>query len=108
MNLRRIIIRAYLYGPYYLRKITGTGAFGRHQGEDIDGPLQTDGNSLKSALIKHHVKQLHESSCSVASIVSVVNALRDDQGDTPVPVSQLDILEKVRTANWKERMSEKG
>ncbi len=25
-----------------------------------------------------------------------------------MPVSQMDILEKVRTANWKERMSKKG
>ncbi len=108
MKLRRIIILAYLYVPYCLHKITGTGAFGRHQRENIDGPIQSDGNSLKSALIKHHVKQFHESSCSVASVVSVVNAIRDEQGDAPMPVSQMDILEKVRTANWKERMSKKG
>ncbi len=108
MNLRRILIHAYLYGPYGFRKITGTGAFGRNRAEYIHGPIQTDGNSLKTGLLKHHVKQFHESSCSVATVVTAVNAIRDGQVDKPVPISQMDILEKVRTANWKERMSEKG
>jgi hypothetical protein len=38
----------------------------------------------------------------------VVNALREIQCDKPVPISQMDILEKVRTAHWKERMSKNG
>jgi len=108
MNLRRTLIRAYLYGQYGFHKITGTGAFGSDRAEDIHGPIQTDGNPLKAALLKHHVKQFHESSCSVATVVSAVNAIRDEQVDRPVPLSQMDILEKVRTANWKERMSKKG
>ncbi|MFC1815396.1 hypothetical protein ACFL0M_05500 [Thermodesulfobacteriota bacterium] len=108
MNLRRIIIHAYLYVPYCFHKITGTGAFGRHQVAYIHGPIQADRNPLKAALLKHHVKQFHESSCSVASVVAVVNAIRAVQVDRPVPISQLDILEKVRTANWKERMSANG
>jgi hypothetical protein len=108
MNLRRIIIHAYLYIPYCFHKITGTGAFGRHKAAYIHGPIQNDGNPLKAALLKHHVKQFHESSCSVASVVSVVNAIRSVQVDRPVPISQLDILEKVRTTNWKERMTANG
>jgi hypothetical protein len=108
MNLRRLLIHAYLYGPYSFRKITGTGAFGFNGAEYIHGIIPTDGNPLKAGLLKHHVKQFHESSCSVATIVSAVNAIRDGQIDERHPVSQVDILEKVRTANWKERMSEKG
>ena len=108
MNLRRIIIHAYLYGPYLFHRITGSGAFGRHKARYIEGPIPTDGNKLKAALIKHHVKQFHESSCSVASVVSALNAIRDVKSDGHVPISQMDILEKVRTGYWKERMSEKG
>jgi len=108
MNLRRIIIHAYLYGPYLFHKITATGAFGPQKATYLQGPVQTDGNPLKAALLKHHVKQFHESSCSVATVVSVVNALRTRVSGDHGPISQMDILEKVRTANWKERMSENG
>ena len=108
MNPLKIIMHAYLRVPYCFHKITGTGAFGRHQAKYIHGPIQTDGNALKTALFKHHVKQFNEAACSVASVVSAVNAIRDVQYDKPDPVSQMDILEKVRTGNWKERMSENG
>jgi len=108
MNLRRIIIRAYLYGPYLFHKITATGAFGPQKAAYLQGPVQTDGNPLKAALLKHHVKQFHESSCSVATVVSVVNALMSLESGDHVPISQMDILEKVRTAHWKERMGENG
>jgi len=108
MSLRRIIIHAFFYGLYFFHKITGTGSFGRREAEYISDPIQAGGNLLKAALLKHHVKQYHEASCSVATVVSVVNALKEEQIDKPVPISQIDILEKVRTGNWKERMSEKG
>ena len=108
MSLRRIIIHTFFYSLYFFHKITGTGAFGRHEAEYIPDPIQTGRNSLKAALLKHHIKQYHEASCSVATVVSVVNALREKQGGNLVPISQMDILEKVRTGNWKERMSEKG
>lgn len=108
MNLRRILIHAYFYVPYGVHKITGTGAFGPSGADYIDDPIQTDGNTLKASLLKHHVKQYHESSCSVASVVSAVNAIRDQQREKPVPINQMDILEKVRIANWKERMSDEG
>jgi len=108
MNLRRLLIHAYIYIPYGLNKITGTGAFGRNRAEYILNPIQADGNALKAGLLKHHVKQFHESSCSVATVVSVLNAIREEQSDKPVPISQKDILKKVKTAHWKERMSAKG
>ena len=108
MNLRRILIRAYLYGPYGFRKITGTGAFGHNRAEYVHGLIQTDGNPLKAGLLKHHVKQFHESSCSVATVVSAINDVRDEQSDKPVPISQKDILDRVKTAHWKERMSAEG
>jgi len=108
MNLRRMIIHAYLYVPYFFRKITRTGAFGRQKAEYLPDPVQTHGNALKAALLKHHVKQFHESSCSVATVVSVVNAIRAIKGGDHLPVRQMDILEKVQTGHWKERMGETG
>jgi hypothetical protein len=108
MNLRRIIIHTFFYSLYFFHKITGTGSFGRREAEYLSDPIQAGGNLLKAALLKHHIKQYHEASCSVATVVSVVNAIREKQGDNFIPASQMDILEIVRTGNWKERMSEKG
>lgn len=108
MNLRRRLIHAYLYVPYFFRKVTGTGPFGSQGATIVREPIETDGNALKSALLKYHVKQYHEASCSVATVASVVNALRELQAGRIEPVDQQDILEKVRTAFWKERMSKKG
>ena len=108
MSLRRIIIHTFFYSLYFFHKITGTGAFGRSEAEYINHPVNAGGNPLKAALLKHHVKQYHEASCSVATVVSVINAIREKQTGKHVPMSQMDILEKVRTAKWKERMSEKG
>jgi len=108
MNLRRIIIHTFFYSLYFFHKITGTGAFGCPEAEYISDPIQTGGNMLKAALLKHHVKQYNEASCSVATVVSIVNAIREIQSNKPTPISQMDILERVRTGNWKERMSEKG
>ncbi|HSO21092.1 MAG TPA: phytochelatin synthase, partial [Desulfosarcina sp.] len=61
------------------------------------------------ALWQHHVKQFHESSCSVASVVSCVNAARTAMlaGNRP-PVDQIEILDRVTTGHWKERMSDGG
>ncbi|MDP3283813.1 MAG: phytochelatin synthase family protein [Desulfobacterales bacterium] len=108
MPLCRIIIHTFFYGLYYFHKITRTGAFGRSEAEYVSEPIQTAGNSLKAALLKHHVKQYHEASCSVATVASVVNAISEKQTGMDAPVSQMDILEKVRTGNWKERMSPMG
>lgn len=108
MRLTRMIVFYYLRVQYLFHQLTGRGAFGRREAEIIEGPIQTHDNALKSALLQHHVKQYNEASCSVATVVAVVNALLEVRGRTSETIGQLDILEKVRTANWKERMSEKG
>jgi hypothetical protein len=63
---------------------------------------------LKQAIWKYHVKQFHESSCSVASVVSCINALRAlEKGDAD-PISQREILDRVATGHWKARMGKGG
>ena len=110
MKLTRIILHTVLQIPYGFRRLTGTGSFGPNRARYISGPVSTDSNGLKEALFRHHVKQYHESSCSVASVVSVVNAIRamTERNTPPAPVDQMEILEKVKTGNWKARMSRGG
>ena len=108
MTLRRALRRAYLYIAYGLYRITGTGAFGPNRARTIQNRPPTGGNPLKAALWKHHVKQFHGASCSVASVVTVVNALKELQEPQPAVITQMDILEKVKTAHWKERMLDTG
>jgi len=88
--------------------MTGTGAFGPGGATYLQGPVRHDDQPLKAALSRHHVKQYHEASCSVASVVTAVNAIREVQGDRSRPITQMDILQKVRTGYWKERMSSEG
>ncbi|NOX34640.1 MAG: phytochelatin synthase [Deltaproteobacteria bacterium] len=103
------VIRPYLYIQYFFQKFTKQGAFGADQAVYIKKPCKNTGNFLKDGLFKYHVKQFHESSCSVASIVSVVNTLLERQGSlNGTCVTQQDLLEKVKTAHWKERMSDNG
>ena len=108
MKIRRLLIFTCFYIPYIFHRFTRTGAFGRQKAEYTDDVIQSNGNLLKSALHKHHVKQFHEASCSVATVVSVINAIRDGWPDSPAPISQMDILRKVKTANWRKRMTEEG
>ncbi|MCF6177153.1 MAG: phytochelatin synthase family protein [Victivallaceae bacterium] len=108
MKLFRFIIKPYLYLLYFFHKITGTGTFGSEVAEYVDNN-SLEGSALKKALHKNHVKQYHEASCSVASVVSVINAINDTENSlTDPPLTQLEILEQVRTGNWKERMSPDG
>jgi hypothetical protein len=65
-------------------------------------------NALKQGIWKYHVKQFHESSCSVASVVSCINALRALKNGNMTPISQHDILDRVTTGHWKARMSKGG
>ena len=103
------VIRPYLYILYFFQKFTNTGPFGNDQAVYIKTPHENTGNSIKDKLFKHHVKQFHEASCSVATIVSVVNTLVDKQEALNGPsVTQQELLEKVKTAHWKERMSDTG
>jgi len=91
-----------------LQKITASGAFGRHPARYLEAFVPEKNRSLKAALFKNHVKQFNEISCSAATVVTVVNALREFQGDRSGPITQMDILEKVRTGHWRERMSPGG
>ncbi|WP_457552835.1 phytochelatin synthase family protein [Desulfobacula sp.] len=103
------VIRPYLYILYFFQKFTKTGSFGNDQAVYIQSSPENTGNAVKDGLFKHHVKQFYESACSVATIVSVINTLLDKNGDLKGPaVIQQDILEKVKTAHWKERMSDTG
>jgi len=109
MNLLRNLIRPYLYTRYGFHRMTGTGAFRGHLARTIQTPsVRPQWNSLKQAIWNYHVKQFHESSCSVATVASCINAIRSLENGDPHPISQADILDRVTTGHWKERMSEGG
>jgi len=108
MYLLRNLIRLYFYTRYGFHRATGTGAFGGHRAKPLKGDVQPQWNPLKQALWKTHVKQFHESSCSVASVVSCINSVRLLADSAAAPVTQADILDRVTTGHWKERMREGG
>ncbi|WP_419661415.1 hypothetical protein Dvar_18480 [Desulfosarcina variabilis str. Montpellier] len=108
MNLLRNLIRPYLAARYTFHRITGTGAFARNRTRYMDASRQSHWNALKQAIWKYHVKQFHESSCSVASVVSCINALRALRNGDITPISQHDILDRISTGHWKARMSKGG
>ncbi len=106
----RYTIRTYLILRYAFHWLSRTGCFGRHQPVFFTpGFRERSGSTLSAGLFRHHVKQFHESSCSVASVVSVVNTLREKvSGVRTRPVTQAEILDKVRAEHWKERMGPDG
>ncbi len=107
--LFKYVIRGFLFIQFFFYKWTGTGPFGKYQAEYINSLDTTGSNPLKQALVKHHVKQYHEASCSVASVVSIINAVSDVENRlNGSPVTQFEILDKVREAHWKERMGPGG
>ena len=108
MYLLRNLIRLYFYTRYGFHRITGTGAFKGDQAKYLNGDVQPQWNPLKQAIWKTHVKQFHKSSCSVASVVSCINAVRSLTDGAAAPVSQSDILDRVTTGHWKERMNAGG
>jgi len=109
LNLLKWVIRPYLYIQYVVSKLLKTEGFKKNLAVYQKAPYQNTGNFLKDGLFRHHVKQFHESSCSVASVVSVINVLLEKQSRPPkVPITQQDLLETVKTAHWKERMSDNG
>jgi hypothetical protein len=108
MNLLRNLIRPYLYARYGFHRMTATGAFRGHRIRITHTPAQSQWNPLKQAIWKYHVKQFHESSCSVATVVSCVNAIRSLEASHIHPISQADILDRVTTGHWKARMSDGG
>jgi hypothetical protein len=108
MNLLRNLIRPYLYARYGVHRLTGTGAFRDEAVRSVDAGAQPRWNPLKQAIWKFHVKQRHDSSCSVAAVVSCINAIRHVQNGNADPVGEADILDRVTTGHWKERMSDGG
>lgn len=109
MKLIFILMRSVLYLRYFFHRFSATGAFGRHQARyEPIGP-EIRGNPIKAGLYHHHIKQFHESSCSVASVACVVNTLLENQGRMPArPVTQKDLLNRVTAAHWKQRMGPDG
>lgn len=108
-TLLRYSMRAYLTLRYFFHWLTRTGCYGKHQAQEFTpNSNHTSGASLKAGLFRHHVKQFHESSCSVASVVSAINTLRERFNGPEKPITQRDILDKVRAAHWKERMGPDG
>lgn len=109
MSMIRWVIRPYLYIQYLAAKLFSLSGFQKNRVIYLMSPYQNTGNFIKDGLFRHHVKQFHESSCSVASVVCVINVLLEKQGTPPPsPITQQTLLETVNAAHWKERMSEDG
>lgn len=111
----RYSIRALLILRYYFHRLTRTGCFGPGPALPFTpAPKDKTGTDLKAGLLRHHVKQFHESSCSVASVVCAVNTLAErtrakrTQGTAFSPVTQQEILNRVNEAHWKARMGPNG
>ena len=108
MHLIRTVLFRCLYIPYWAARITGRGPFGPDSARPAPHPLPASASALKAALWRHHVKQFNEAACSVATVVSVVNAVREIQGHRRPPLDQGQILERVPTGRWKQRMQPGG
>lgn len=108
MTFWRNLMFAFLHVPFGFRKITGTGPFGPRGARYVGHLQKSRGNRLKDGLIRHHVKQFSESSCSVASVATVINALGEMQDRRFRPVTQREVLDRVTTGHWKARMSSAG
>lgn len=108
MNLHRFLIRPYFYTRYGFHRLTGTGAFKPGRGRPVQTMVTPQSPPLKRALWNHFVKQFHASSCSVATVVSCVNAIRTLRNGNIRPISQFEILDRVTTGHWKERMGDNG
>jgi len=109
MNLLRNLIRPYFYTRYGFHRLTGTGAFRDGHVSYIGmNPAPQQWNPLKRALWDAHVKQLQESSCSVATVVTCINAIGAKQNGNSGTASQTDILDRVTTGHWKKRMGNNG
>jgi len=108
MSLLRNLIRPYFYTRYRFHRLTGTGAFRDGHVSYVQTGPRPQWNPLKRALWDAHVKQLQESSCSVATVVTCINAIGAMQNGNAGTASQTDILDRVTTGHWKQRMSNNG
>jgi hypothetical protein len=109
MKILLYMMRSVLYLRYFFHKITFTGSLGPHRARMETRMPEHRVNPVKEGLYRHHVKQFHESSCSVASVACVVNTLLEIQGRLPgEPITQQALLERVTAAHWKKRMGPDG
>ncbi|MCG8564475.1 MAG: phytochelatin synthase family protein [Desulfobacterales bacterium] len=107
------LLRFFLYLRYFFHRLSRTGSFTPNHSLRFDTePYRTQGKPVKDLLHHFQVKQFHESSCSVASVASVVNTLARHQGISAglktFPITQQDLLDQVQAAHWKERMGPNG
>ena len=110
MFLYHYTMRGFLIFRYFVHRLSHTCGFGPGPAVRFD-PAAADasGPSLRAGLFRHHIKQFHESSCSVASVASAVNALLERRHPQRAGlITQKDLLETVREAHWKERMEPGG
>jgi hypothetical protein len=116
MTLFRQLMFGGMYMAYGYSRLMGLGPFGRSRPIYLNDAYRVkgangeavSGNRLKAALHRHHVRQYHEASCSVASVATVLNAIRALGATEGAPITQLELLERVRHAHWKERMQPEG
>ena len=108
MDLLRYLIRPYLHTRYRFHALTGSGAFEKEGARMVPKRINPQWNRLKQAVWHCHVKQFHDASCSVASVVSCLNAIRSLKNGSSPRIHQKEILEKVKTGHWKQRMSSNG
>ncbi len=109
MLILKTLVRFLLVLRFHFHRLTRTGAFKAPGAKLVSHRGTRTANIIKGGLFKFHVKQFHESSCSVASLVCVVNTLLEKNHMLTSPaVTQEEILEKVRCAHWKERMGPGG
>lgn len=108
-SLFRLAIMPWLFVRYQMFRWSRTGPFGPDRARYVDLEPPHPSSLLKRALHETHVKQYHEASCSVATVVNAINAVNTSRnGFGSGLLTQQAILEKVRTAHWKERMEPQG
>jgi hypothetical protein len=116
MTLKRRLLFGGMYLVYGYSRLMGLGPFGRcrpayrNQAPDKWAPETPPqyGNRLKTALHHHHLRQYHEASCSVASVATMLNAIRALNGRSAPPITQEVLLDRVRCGHWKQRMQPEG
>jgi hypothetical protein len=108
MDLIRRLLFGALHLPWAAARLTGRGPFGPDAARPAAHGGTTAPSALKAALWRHHVRQFNEAACSVATVASVVNAIREVQGHSGPPLDQGQILRRVPTAHWRQRMQPGG
>ncbi|MDJ0784863.1 MAG: phytochelatin synthase family protein [Desulfosarcinaceae bacterium] len=109
-----MLVRRLMFGGMYLvygySRLMGLGPFGGSRPVYQHDPPRPSGNRLKDALHRQHVRQYHEAACSVASVATLLNAIRHCSGRRPMPepITQQALLAKVKCGQWKQRMAPDG